>query len=105
MENQLPNSNGAAIPEVSSSAAGSTVCAFCHEPETHTLGDCPSSLSRDDAIAALLAARKSVRELVAAFYRYEMDVAGEADAPPAHRDMMRRAEAILSNTKLSDSGA
>lgn len=46
----------------------------------------------------------SLGELVAAMRRYEGDVAGDADQPTEHREMMERANAALAALKEQDHG-
>lgn len=42
-----------------------TVCGFCKEPVSHTIGECPACQSPDDTRKALLATRKALREIYA----------------------------------------
>jgi hypothetical protein len=65
---------------------GAAVCAFCREPAGHTLGECPASLDREQAVASYLDARKLLRRclpIVAADAQMMADITRHAPLDPA----------------------
>lgn len=108
MSNPIHTDGGAQAPEVHHPAHGSTgafrgdICGTCGKPWADHPGITATCAAlRSPQIVRANALEASLAELVDAMHRYEGDVAGECDngAPLAHREMMERAHALLSNDK------
>lgn len=95
-----PDDNAIVPEQITRNKGIAMVHAFLRRPE-QPRSVIPVTIIPTEQYEAMVA---SLGELVAAMRRYEGDVAGDADQPTEHREMMERAEGILSALKEQGHG-